>query len=333
MMLVAGAAGLAGQGQGALFPWYAPWIQIDASDRAAMARREIVLESLPPGDDSIGLVLSSTLNASPAAFVDKVRDSERLWRGPKVPQVVRFSTPPRLEDLSSLRLDPVDVRAIPDCRPGNCALKLTAGEIERLQRVRSSAGADWEGAVQEEFRRIVFDRVATYVRSGLGAHDDYRDHAEPVRPAAVFTRLLRESPWLTERAPQLAQYLQDYPRGSLPGAESTIYWMKNTYTPKPTIQIIHTVLLPEVGGHPSAPAALVASRQVLSTHYLNGSLAISALFPDAGHPTRFYLTYVNLSAADGLGGWLSGLKRFFVLRRVRATAKEIFAVQRERLEE
>lgn len=74
---------------------------------------------------------------------------------------------------------------------------------------------------------------------------------------------------------------------------------------------------------------VVLSRQVLATHYINGSLALTILTRAA--PER-YLVYVNWTDVDGLGGFFSGLRRYFVERRVRSAARRAFETFKERIE-
>jgi hypothetical protein len=151
-------------------------------------------------------------------------------------------------------------------------------------------------------------------------------------PQDAYEDIARNMPALTERAPQLARYLHEFPAGALPHAESYLFWLKTTSTPKPMIQILHTIILASDRSTAAAPAVLVASRQVYATHYVNGWLSLSALMQDPQAPGRRYLAYLSRSHVDGLEGWGGGLMRFFVERRVRERAEELFEAQRRRIE-
>ena len=109
--------------------------------------------------------------------------------------------------------------------------------------------------------------------------------------------------------------------------------MKTTFTPRPIIQAVQVVIIPKPDGEAGNVEVLVISRQVFATHYVDGSLSVSALLSDPADPSRRYLAYVNRTAVDALGGWLTGIKRFFLERRVRGAARALFHTQRERIEQ
>jgi hypothetical protein len=128
--------------------------------------------------------------------------------------------------------------------------------------------------------------------------------------------------------PGLAQYLAHYPRLALPaGAEEQLHCLQTVLLPKPTIQVWHAT----IQRRPALDVADVAvlSRQVLATHYVNGSLALTILTRAA--PER-YLVYVNWTSVDGLDGILSAIRRYFVERRVRSAARKAFETFKDRIE-
>jgi hypothetical protein len=126
----------------------------------------------------------------------------------------------------------------------------------------------------------------------------------------------------------LAAYLEQYPQGPLPaGAEQHLHWFETVLLPKPTIQVWHAT----IQRRPNVDFAdvVVLSRQVFATHYGNGSLALTILTRAA--PAR-YLVYVNWTAVDGLEGFLSGLRRYFVERRVRSAARNAIDIFKQKIE-
>ncbi len=191
-------------------------------------------------------------------------------------------------------------------------------------------GLSWQPAVQREFRHIILTRLQRFVDrgfTGLAAHDE-----PPVDPATTFLGLFNRSPWLTRSWPRVAAYVRDYPRADLAGAEMLLYWMKTTFTPRPNVQAVQVVIIPKPDGEAGNVEVLVISRQVFATHYVDGSLSVSALLSDPADPSRHYLSYANRTSVDALGGWLTSLKRFFIERRVRSAARSLFATQRQRLQ-
>ena len=103
-----------------------------------------------------------------------------------MPDVARFSTPPRLEDVAGLTLDDQDVNDIRKCRPGDCGLKLSGGEIARLQQHLGRRDGRWH--VEEEFRRAVIDRARHYLAQGDSGRPLDNDTEEPVAADAGLPR-------------------------------------------------------------------------------------------------------------------------------------------------
>ena len=136
--------------------------------------------------------------------------------------VRRFLSPPRLDDLDTLTLDDGDFKDLEGCRPASCGMKLSDGEMERLQRVIRSSGRDWKGPVQIAFRETGLQRVSGYVEKGRSALERYRDGRKRRVPAVAFSRLLQQSTFLLERAPVIAEALARQPAsGAVMGKNSS----------------------------------------------------------------------------------------------------------------
>jgi hypothetical protein len=271
-------------------------------------------------------VLVGAIDISAAEFARVIRDPVALWKSERVPRVARLSSPPRIEDFRDLTLPPGDVEAIRHCRPGSCDVKITAEEMHRLQQAPS---------IQDAFRHLMLERVRRYLAAGLGAEGQYVDHREPVDPRAVASDLLQRSPWLIETAPDLAEYLERFPAPGVRGVESFVYWLETTYTPKPTIEIVHVAIQSDTAaGSPAdeaRPRALAAASQVIfASHYINGSLSMSLLL--RGRPdSQPYLAYFTRAHVDGVDGWLSFVRRRVIERALRTRGAEGFDALRRRL--
>jgi hypothetical protein len=129
--------------------------------------------------------------------------------------------------------------------------------------------------------------------------------------------------------PDVAQALDRWPHAPLPRAESFLYWSKERFGPKPVVTVTHLLLLR--GGDGPEPEALVVGRQVFATHYMDGSLSVTAIFRDPSSSTR-YLAYLNRSDVDVLGGLLGGMVRRIVERRVRSEAPAALEMLRNRVQ-
>jgi hypothetical protein len=297
------------------FDFLRPTIEFSADDRRELDDRGIVLKILPASGHELATMVAASLNIGPEAFIAKVRNIAALKKGPSVPEIGKFSSSPAIGDLQTLTLDDSDIDAIERCRANRCALKLNAAEIDRLHRARVSGARDPRESVRQEFRQVVLDRATGYLAGG----------AQDTKPQ--FLTLMQNSP-LVARTPQLASYLERFPAAPLPGAESFLYWSKETYAWNPMISVTQVTILRNVGDS-ALPEVLVISRDIFATRYTGGSLVLTSLVRDPGPAaTRRYLVYVNRTWVDGI----RALWRPLVEYRVKSQAKKVFAGVRDRLE-
>jgi hypothetical protein len=312
------------------FAFFQPGIVVSPADRQRLDRGEIVVRILSGQRGELAVIAACAVDASADQLVARMRAIEDLKRSEFVRAIKRFSTPPSLDDLANLRLDDVDLDALRSCRPGDCPVKLAAAEIMSIRRAVDRAGPDWAAAAQDAFRRVVLDRTLLYRSHGSDALPDYADRSDPVRPAAVFRSLLQRSPYIASGAPAFADYLERYPQVGQGEVESFFYWSTERFGGKPTVTVTHVSILrsdPRTAGL----AVLVAGKQILATHYVNGALSLTALVRDGGGGSN-YLVYVNRSQVDVLGGLLGPMKRAIVESRIRRETDAIFRGLRTRLE-
>jgi hypothetical protein len=241
-----------------------------------------------------------------------------------------FSDPPDLADLADLTLDERDLEAIRECVPGDCALKLSAPEIESLSLAVADAGTEWRHVLQVEFRRVLVARVNRYRTAGLAGLPPNAYRRPPMRLDDTFAGVMAASPYLT-RLPGVAAWLQGYPDADDRGAESFFYWWKEDYgAGKPVIGVTHVGIFPAQPGAPSVEV-IVTGKQILATRYVNGSLGLTMVLRHPEHDSR-YLVYLNRSQVDLLKGLLSPLRRMVLERRVTRDTPEVVRALRERLE-
>lgn len=286
------------------FGFLHPTIQFSDDERQRLDGRAVVLRILPAGGRELAALAAGAVEVGPDALVESVKNIVDLKKGALVPQIGRFSSPPRLEDVQPLTLDDVDMEAIRRCRPDGCALKLTAEEIERLQRASD---------INTEFRRVIVDRTAEYLRRG---EDLTKEES---------AQLVRHSPYIQARMPELVSYLDRFPAERLAGSESFLYWSKETYAWKPMISVTHVTILRGSGG--AAPEVVIASRDVFATRYTSGSLVLTFLFHNPS-TSRRYLVYINRTWVDAV----RALWRPFVEHRIKSQARNVFNDARARIE-
>lgn len=308
------------------FLW--PAITVSAGDRARLHRGEVVVHVLPGRDGEVGVFAATRLDAPADALVVWTRAIADLKKSPYVLAIRRFSDPPVLEDLDGLTLDEGDVEAIRRCKTGDCDVKLAAHEIQTL-REAAAPGAG-STAVQQAFRRVVFQRVESYRAGGLAGLSPYADRETLTYPQDTLGTILGGSPGFLSSLDGIGPRLREYPQFELAGAESFFYWSKEQYgAGKHLVTVTHVdIVRPEV---PDAPSVLVLGKEIFATHYRNGSLGMTAVVRDSASGTG-YLVYVNRSHVDVLSGVFGGLKRLLIEGRLKSESADLVRTVRSRLE-
>ncbi len=243
-------------------------------------------------------------------FAERVRDIERFKASEYVLQIGRFKTQPGIDDLAGLTLDPVEREAMHLCRPGSCGLRLPASAMEHF-RTSVPWGTPTEAeAAGTAMRQFLVQEARTYLTTGSAALGDYADRAGTIPRAAAFRQLLRPSEFKAESQPELFRWLDEFPRATLEGADSFLYWSREKFGLKPTISISHSVIARRNG------AVVFGSKQVFASHYFESSLGMALFVPMPG-AAYGYVTYLNRSRVDTLRGFLAPLARIVAARRAR----------------
>jgi hypothetical protein len=187
---------------------------------------------------------------------------------------------------------------------------------------------DWRTAAQAAFKAVVLDRMRAYRADGLAGLPAIHDHREAIAPSGAFGQVVSGLEVSAGPAAPLIAYLSHYPRTPLGRRAEQMYWLEIIDSPKSTIQAVHVVIDRAHDG--GALEVVAASRQIFATHYINGSLAVTALVrTEAGE--RF-MVYINRSSVDGLDGFFSRLKRLFIRGRVRRAGLAAFEHLKRRIE-
>jgi hypothetical protein len=310
------------------FLFFRPSVVITPAERQRLDQGHVLVRVLPGQEREIAVFSTAALDRGGEALVQGVRRIEELKRGPYVLAIGRFSDPPGIADLARLSLDEEDLQAIRECRLSDCGVKLGGSEIERLRRAAES-GANWKSSLQDAFRTLVLERVSAYKARGHEGIPGYQDAKMPVDLKAEFAGIVRHSPYLVERMPQFAAYLEGYPRVQAPAPESFFYWSKEKIGRKPVISVTHVSIM-RGENRAGLPEVLVAGKQVFATHYMNGALALTAVVGGSDGAQR-YLAYLNRSRVDMLGGFVGWIKRSIVEERLESETEKIFQALRDRL--
>lgn len=312
------------------FDFFRPQVSLTTDERSRLSRGEAVVKTLAPQPREAAIFAAARVGIGAERLVAWIRRIDALKAGPQVRAIGRFSQPPRVDDLAALTLDDEDLDDLRRCRPGSCALKLSGSEIRTLAAIAGPARAGWQQAVQSAFRALMVARVRDYLATGLAGVAPNHDRDVPVSPDAEFRPLLAHSTFLSSRLPALVGFLASFPGGLPPaGVESFVYWSKEGLGGKPIVSITHVTI--GRAGDLSLPEAVVVSRQVFATHYVTGSLAVTAIVGGRGNEPG-YLTYLNRSRVDVLDGLFGGFVRRLIERRLRDDAGGVVDALRRRVQ-
>lgn len=293
--------------------------RFSAADLRALDSGEAVVKSLDtPVRQELAHFGAVHVDAPADRFIDRFGDIERFERGPGIPQIGRFSNPPRLEDLAALTLPAKDVTALARCRPGDCDVKLSAAAMARFQQQVNWSSPNAALQATAVTRELILELVRAYQANGGAALGHYDDGDKPLPVAEEFRALLASGNELPLQLPELMAYLQTYPRGRPAGAEDFFYWTVVDFGLKPTVRVNHVVIFP-LAARPSGVSHVIAIKQLYASHYFHTTLELRFLVDDDRHHDRhgFYLLSITRSRNDGMTGLKGLLLRPIISRRSR----------------
>jgi hypothetical protein len=293
--------------------YLATYVRLDAQARAQLLAGAPVTKILDSDASKEVAVFGAVwVNAPVDRYLDTVRDIEHFESGGAFRVTKKVSAPPRLDDFAQLSLSDDDVKDLRSCRVSQCDVKLAAAAIDRLRRDVDWSKPDARDQANRLARQIAFEYVTEYLKGGNEQLAVYRDDDRPTFVAKEFAELVSRLPELNEFVPKVRQYLLDFPRATLPGSESFIYWQDADFGLKPTIRINHLVMAQDPGG------AIVASKMLYATHYFWTALELRVLVRDPQRGPGFWFVTESRSRSDGLSGFVGRVIR----GKVRAEAEK-----------
>jgi hypothetical protein len=259
----------------------------------------IAAKTLPPSNPREVVVLGATWvrRGTPACFVRQIEAIEHFKTGPLVQQVRKISEPPTPADSQTLQLTPDEIESLEACRPGKCRIKLPASAIGATR-------------TEQDFRTWLFDYLQTYRRVGNPALIQYDSAPVVARLSVDLGHILDAQPSIRDLSTPAYDHLSQYPRKPpvAPILREFLYWSTENFGLKPVTSLthVHIFALPN--------AAIVASKQIYANHYMDASLGLSFAV-DNSHG-GMYLVYLNRTRIDLLQGWLGGVRKVFLRRRL-----------------
>ena len=281
-------------------PFLRKVIQLDEAQLAALEKGEVVTKLLPTTEKSeIAAFGAVKTTGTPGKLLALARDVQKFRKVPQIPEIGRFSTPAKIEDLKGLTHPPDDIAALKKCKPGSCDVKVGTNGLRAASQIDWSA-PDAEQRAIAVFNQAIVAYVTAYQQSGTEAMGDVLDKKQTKSRAQEFRALMANSPYLVEYVKEFNDYLAAYPTGKLAGATDVLYWSKDTFGLKPVVSAYHATLYEGPRG------ALIANKLLASTHYFNASLEILAAVPTPDGK-GLYLISLYRTRLDPPTGMLAGV--------------------------
>jgi hypothetical protein len=279
-------------------------VKLDPAARKQLLEGQAVTKLLESDPSKEVAVFGAVwINAPVDRYLAAVKDIERFETGDAFRVTKRVSTPPRIEDFAELKLPDDDIEDLHACKVGECEVKLSEPTIQRLRREIQWTRPDVRDQVDRLARQVALDFVTGYLHGGNAELAVYRDSDHPTFVAQEFASMIDRLPPLGDFMAAVKKYLVEFPKATLPGSESFVYWQEADFGLKPTIRINHFVIAREHDG------AIVASKMLYASHYFWTALELRALIPDPGRGPGFWFVTDSRSRSDGLSGFVGRLLR------------------------
>ena len=271
------------------------------------------------------------INGSPATYLKAARDVKRLAKSEGYLGIGELQPTASVADLSAMTLEPDDVKALKNCKEGDCDVQLPIDSIRAFRDKVNWSQPDSSSQVNALARGMVIDLLEAYQRGGNAALGTYRDKDQPARVSQQFETMVGRASSLPEVLPELRRYLLSYPEATLPGADSYFYWEKVNFGLKPTVRVNHGVVYTTKG--PSGDISAVAIKQLYASHYFHTALDLSVCVSDAAKPDGFYLLTLKGSEQEGLTGVKGSMLRKIVVDKTRSGLETALASIKKAVEQ
>jgi hypothetical protein len=300
---------------------------------AAIGNGEPVAKNLPSRTPAeVFLFGAIYIHATPESYLKFAQDFDRLRKLPSYLALGVFSNPPQTSDLKGFSFDKDDIKALKNCKPGNCLIQMPASSIEALQSSIDWSAPDVDDQMNRQLQKTALQRLLDYQQQGNRVLGVYNDKRDPIDVPQQFAYMLSYSKALPENLPDFYQYLLDYPRAKPTNVENTFYWARVKFGLKPTLRIVQMVTLL---GNPSDPVAYaIAEKQLYASHYFETALDLSFCVrgSDDSKQPGFYLIMAMGSEQAGLSGIKGSIVRRTAVGRSVANLKDALRTIKTTLE-
>ena len=277
---------------------------------AAIKSGRAVVKAMPSRSPAEVLLFGAVyVHAAPEKYIQFAHDFDRLRQLPNYLALGVFSNLPQLSDLSGFSFDDDDIKALKDCKPGDCLIQMPASSMDQAQKAIDWSAADVSQQVNDLLHKAALEHIRRYQREGNQALGVFRDKRNPTDVPQQFAYMLSYAKVLPEQLPDFHRYLLEYPDYRPANTDDAFYWGKVKFGLKPTLRIVHLITMRGKPGDPVIYA--VAEKQLYSSHYFETAFDLSFCVragENAGEP-GFYLIKAMGSEQVGLTGLKGSIVR------------------------
>jgi hypothetical protein len=309
--------------------YFKDYIELGDDQIAAIRNGDAVTKNLRSRTpDEIFVFGAVYIKAEADSYLKFSRDFDRLRTLPGYLAIGQFSSPPRLSDLQGFTFDSEDIKALRNCKTGDCEIQMPTSSIEELHRSIDLSAPDADAQVDQLLQQTVLERLTAYQREGNQVLGVYNDKRHPTLVPEQFKYMLSYTKALPRYFPDFYNYLLTYPDGQPADVENTFYWAKVKFGLKPTLRVVHVLTLRRET--PAGPVIVIAEKQLYSSHYFETALDLSFCIPEAtdssGH--GFYLIMAMGSEQAGLTGFKGSIvRKVAVDRSASSLQKSLMAIK------
>ncbi len=247
------------------------------------------------------------VNAAPEEYLKLADDYARLRKLDEYVSIEKFSTPPTPANLKGFEFDAEDMKALKDCKPGDCDIQMPGMTMGQLRATINWNAPDAAAKVNRFLQERALQRVVQYQKQGTISGLVYNDKKQPTDSIQEFKYLL-SFPQMPSGLPSFFNYLVSYPKGAPPRTKTWFYWANVKFGLKPTLRVLQVVQMAKKA--PAEPAYAIAEKQLYASHYFATALDLTLLYQsDDPKKPGFFLVKLLGSEQDGLTGFKGSIVR------------------------
>lgn len=106
------------------------------------------------------------IHAAPERYIQFAHDFDRLRQLPNYLALGVFSNPPQLSDLNEFSFDKDDIKALKDCKPGDCLIQLPGSSMNQAQEAIDWAAPNVPEQVNNLLHKAALEQIRRYQREG-----------------------------------------------------------------------------------------------------------------------------------------------------------------------